>query len=111
MGLYRKRGERTATLKVTGRDIDEQELAVKFDTTTHCWQLADDGSGVRVDSLQSKILEAVKELGGAATVTKVATWLGKERSNVHAEMTELVSKVRLVRQEKQGREVNYKLIE
>lgn len=111
MGIYRKRGERTATLKVTGRDIDEQELAIKFDTLTCCWQMADNGSGIREDSLQAKILLAMQEMGGTATVAKVANWLGKERPNVHAEMAELVTKGRLLRDDKVGREVPYTIIE
>ena len=38
LGLYRKRGEKNATLKITGRDIEERELAMRFERQTGCWE-------------------------------------------------------------------------
>ncbi|MFN8493994.1 MAG: AAA family ATPase [Caldilineaceae bacterium] len=110
MGIYRERSKRTATLKITGRDIDDQELAVKFDQTTCAWQLEGSADGVRADSVQSDILMALDELGGIATITKIAKWLNKPAPNVAREINELMSKGRIVRGEKAGKEVPYRLV-
>ncbi len=110
MGLYRKRGERTATFKVTGRDIDESELSVKFDTTTGCWQLVEDG-GVREDSIQAEILDALEELGSSATGARIAKMMGRDRSNIRKELQELVAKHKILRTPRSGREVVYKLMD
>lgn len=49
-GLYRKRGDGGATLKITGRDVVEQELALAWQADTCSWQLDTelkaDGSGM-----------------------------------------------------------------
>lgn len=111
VGLYRKRGERGAILKITGRDVDEQELAVEFDRDTYAWQLLGDASGVREESVQAEILEALDELGGEATVAQVASWLNRDKSNVRKEMMELVARGRLERRPRQGKMVPYRLIE
>lgn len=109
IGLYRERGQSNATLKVSGRDVDDQELAVQFDRELFCWHLLGNAAGVRIESVQSNILTAITELGGSATVAKVAEWLKKDRSNTHKEMTELVAKGILVRGGKKGREVGYSI--
>lgn len=38
-GLYRKRGETSAKLVVTGRDIEEQELAIEWDGLQFHWRM------------------------------------------------------------------------
>lgn len=111
LGLYRERGKADASLRVTGRDVDDQEIAVKFDAETGCWQPLGDASGVRAETVQSDILIAIKEMGGKATVQKVAEWLRRDKGNVYREMQELVAKGRLKRLDKKGKQVFYELIE
>ncbi len=107
IGIYRERGQTNATLKVSGRDVDDQELAIQFDRDLFCWQLLGNAAGVRTESVQSDIIDAITELGGAATVARVAQWLGKDRSNVHKEIAELVNKGVLKRGDRKGREIKY----
>ncbi|HXF62866.1 MAG TPA: AAA family ATPase [Caldilineaceae bacterium] len=109
IGLYRGRGEKTATLKVAGRDVDDLELAIQWDSQLFCWQLVGDASGVRTASVQEDILIAVRELGGAATVAAIAHWLGKDRANIYHEVQELVGKRKLHRGDRRGKEVPYTL--
>lgn len=109
IGIYRERGKSDAILKVSGRDVDDQELAINFDRDLFSWQLLGTAAGVKSESVQSNILTAIKELGGKATVAKVAEWLKKDRSNTHKEMTELVNKGILLRGDKKGREVQYSI--
>jgi hypothetical protein len=63
LGLYRKRGERGATLRVTGRDVDDAELALEFDPTTFCWQCLGDAREVARTEAQGEVLEALRQFG------------------------------------------------
>src|SRR5690606_33395815 len=92
LGLYRKRGEKTATLKVSGRDVDDLELALGWDAALFCWQLVGNAAGVKAQSVQADILIAMQAMGGAATVTRVANWLNKDKANIYREMQELTLK-------------------
>ncbi len=51
IGLFRKRGESDAVLKVTGRDLDEQELSMRFDTHIGAWTLLGESLGETGDAL------------------------------------------------------------
>jgi hypothetical protein len=42
LGLFRERGKTSATLKVTGRDIEDLELVIEWHRTTCAWQLLGD---------------------------------------------------------------------
>lgn len=109
IGIYRERGKADAILKVSGRDVDDQELAINFDRDLFTWQLLGTAAGIKSESVQSNIVTAITELGGSSTVAKVAEWLKKDRSNTHKEMTELVAKGILIRGGKKGREVAYSI--
>jgi hypothetical protein len=110
IGLYRERGQSHATLKISGRDVDDQDMAIQFDRDLFCWQLIGTVAGVKAESIQSQILEVVEELGGLATVPRVTAWLGKkDPSNIRKEMNELVNMGLLQRCTREGREVKYKL--
>lgn len=92
-GLYRKRGERTATLAVTGRDIEEQELAIEWDPMVWDWKLLG-AAGRVITSLQADILKALEDLG-QATASELAVKLGKQRANIVRELGELVFRRRV----------------
>lgn len=111
LGLYRERGERGATLKVTGRDAEDCEIAIEFDKELGCWQPLGDANTVKADSVQAQIMTAIEEMGGRATVKQVADWLKRERSNVYTEVQELANKGKLERMAKVGREVFYSIVD
>jgi hypothetical protein len=108
LGIYRKRGDANATLRVTGRDIGERDLAIKFDKQFCCWQIVGDADAVREGTLQAAILETIDQLGKVATLTQIAKFLERDKGNIKKEISELVNKNILVAMEKQGREVRYK---
>lgn len=110
LGIYRERGKTEATLKITGRDVEDSETAMRFDPVTGCWQIVGDASSVRSGTVQSSILTAITESGGKATVTQIAKWLDRKKSNVHAEVQELVAKGKLNRLEQTGKEVFYSIV-
>lgn len=111
LGLYRQRGQRGAELKLTGRDLDDREMAVEFDKLLTCWQLLGDASDVRANTLQGEILAAIAEgFAGQASGSDLARYMGRDRSNVHKELAELLSKGKVKRVEgRTGKEVLYKL--
>ncbi|MCB0111998.1 MAG: AAA family ATPase, partial [Caldilineaceae bacterium] len=111
IGIYRERGQSNATLKVSGRDVDDQELAIQFDRDLFCWQLLGNAAGVKADTIQSDILDTLEELGGSATMARLAKALNKDRSNIRKELVELVNKGLLRRGERKGREVKYSVID
>ena len=109
LGLYRQRGQVNAELKVTGRDIEDNELSVRFDKQLACWQFVGNADDVRSNSLQATILDAMMgNFGGSATVSDIARFLGKGQPNIYAEMQELYAAGRVVKGPKQGREVPYR---
>ena len=61
MVAKRGRGQADATLQVTGRDVEEQELALKFDPTLGTWNLLGDAREWAVHESRRKILEAVRD--------------------------------------------------
>ena len=109
LGIYRERGQRDAVLKMTGRDVEEQEFAIKFDAEFGCWQMLGNAAGVRADTVQASIVTALTELGGTASTSQIAKWLGKQPENITRELAELVTKGVVVRGEKKGKEVPYTL--
>lgn len=111
LGLYRQRGQQGAELKITGRDVLERDLAVQFDPRLMCWQLLGDAAGVKANTLQAELLEALEDsFSGEASCTDLARFLARDKSNVRKELLELVARGRLFRTDaKKGREVAYRL--
>lgn len=85
-GLYRKRGERGATLRIAGRDVDEQELALEFDPLTGCWQLLGDAREVASRSAQDEILGILQSLREAdASLVAREAGLSRPTARKHLE--------------------------
>lgn len=108
-GLYRQRGDRGAKLAVTGRDVGECELGIRFDGLTLTWQVDETAEGVRYGTVQAEILDALAELGGEATTQDLADALDIPKGNVSRELSELVAKGAVVKCERRGHTIPYKL--
>lgn len=91
MGLYRQRGQRDATLKVTGRDIEERELSVEFDKTIGTWILRGDAEQVVNGEQMQAILEALQTFG-QATHREICEATNQDRSNAFTRLQELVAR-------------------
>ncbi len=108
--ITRQRGQQTATFQVTGRDIEEKELAINFDKDLFCWQLQGDADGVRADTVQGRILAALKEFDECqATAAELGRFLGILPDNATRELGELLNKGKVVKSPKKGRSVYYQL--
>jgi hypothetical protein len=97
-GLYKDRGRRGATLKVTGRDIDERELAVQFDDYTSCWQYMGDANASAPTEAEQEVYELVEEMGEADAGT-LAQELSKDRSGVSKVLRRLRAKGQIASRE------------
>jgi hypothetical protein len=61
--LSRKRGQRDATLSITGRDVQEEEFRVRFDRATCLWTLVGQEEAVRLSEERQAVLELLAEEG------------------------------------------------
>jgi hypothetical protein len=64
--VKRARGEADATLHITGRDVLEQELALRFAPEAGTWELLGDAGEYALGQTRRKILEALHEHGPLA---------------------------------------------
>lgn len=91
LGLYRARGQKTAILKVTGRDIEEREMALDFDSTTGCWACLGDAETAIDSEQQQAVLDALKQMG-ELTCREVAEATDQKANNCHKRLLALVEK-------------------
>ncbi len=61
--LKRSRGQADATFHVTGRDVEEQELALNFDPHIGTWALLGDAQEWRLSETRRQMIEAIREAG------------------------------------------------
>lgn len=93
-GLYRTRGQKAATFKVTGRDIEERELALTFAKETGLWScLGDAETMIRSEQTQA-VLNAIKELG-SASANEISAVTNQDRSNCHGRIIDLLDAGRI----------------
>lgn len=109
MELYRRRGECTTTLRVTGQDMSDRKMTIVFNTELCCWQHEGTVADVKPNTVQAEIIDALKQLGGTATTTTIARFLGKQTSNVSKELNTLAMQGRIERGKRRGREIPYTL--
>lgn len=80
--LKRERGRHDATLFVSGRDVEEQELALKFDTDIASWSVIGDASEYRQSEARREIIDVLRKSEGPQTPKDVADILGKNHNAV-----------------------------
>ena len=107
-GLYRRRGDHRATLAVTGRDIDEGEVDLLFDTTSCTWRLQSTSATTPSETLADKITDQLRARE-SATTTQLAQILQRDAGQVNRELGSLVDQGVVVRCAQLGREVPYRL--
>lgn len=110
LGLYRARGQHGATLKMTGRDVQEREMSLQWDGALFCWQYQGEADQVREDSERGKVLAAALALyedGELPTTTKIHIATGIDLSNVSKALAELVSEGFLIKTDKAGKQQPY----
>jgi hypothetical protein len=80
--LKRDRGQADASLHITGRDIDERELGMKFDPATCRWAVIGDAKALRMSDARRKVLDALRDAGKPMTPTELAKAMKDDPNNV-----------------------------
>ena len=110
LGLYKQQGKAGATLKVIGREVEEADFALSFDTVTGCWQLEGTVAEVALRGNKTKVLDVLRDAQpNALTMTEFEKLTGITANNLHPILAELVDLGLIDRLAKQGREVPYRL--
>lgn len=91
MVLQRVRGEMSATLFVSGRDVDEQQLTLTFNEETVMWAL-DKEAGPRLSSTAQAILDLLRKRGEPMSPLTIAQELGLDRVHVRKTLVSLKEK-------------------
>ncbi len=104
--LRRSRGSEEAVLHVTGRDIDEKELALSFDPKTAVWT----STGNEEDRIRSKAKQAILEVfkrtpGGAYTAPEMASLVNMPVDIVRTNLWRLADEDNMI--EKDGSRYRY----
>lgn len=114
MGLSRSSTSRHASLNITGRDVENQELMLNFDPTTCTWQEAGI-NGIQIKNTnKDKVRNAIQQLqeqNELPTTTAIAELTGIDPGNVSRDLNELTNADVVRAGEKRGREQPYYLIQ
>lgn len=89
-GLYRTRGQRDATLKIVGRDVEDSELRLSWDDHACCWQRAQVEFCGKHDAAVFEALTA-----GPAGVSEIARRIGVNKGVLVEPLARLVNTGRL----------------
>lgn len=79
--LRRGRGQADGTLFITGRDVEEQELAFKFHPGEGLWELIGNASEAAISQERQEILSILRNVG-SKTPTQLAKIINKSRDSV-----------------------------
>ncbi len=74
--LIRDRQQDEASLHITGRDIEEQEIAMRFHEGN--WTSLGNAQSYRLSSVQESVIDAIKTHGEPATPTQIAALTGRK---------------------------------
>jgi hypothetical protein len=83
--VKRARGQADATLHITGRDVVEQELALRFAPEAGTWSLLGDAAEYSLSETRREILEAVRA-HGSLTPKQVSDVTGVDYENAKKTM-------------------------
>jgi hypothetical protein len=88
--LKRERSRSEATLFVSGREVEEQELALKFEAERGSWAIMGSAEECRLTQERQEIVDLIRKEGCIMKLGDIARALGKKVPNVHHLLTSLV---------------------
>jgi hypothetical protein len=93
--LGRERVAVDAILAITGRDVDEDEIALALDKATMRWAAKGPAADYRMGQERRAVVDAMSQLGRPATPSEVAALLGRERRGVNKLMLTMATQGQL----------------
>jgi hypothetical protein len=79
--LRRDRTEADATLLITGRDVEEQELALRFDPSKGAWRIIGTAAEYGLSKQRREILTILQDAGMPMKPAEIAKELGKQKAD------------------------------
>ena len=110
LGLYKQQGKRGATLMLTGRDLEEKDLALDWDPELGSWLLLGEAGTVKKESLKLIVVATIRDLaklGELPTTTNLAQHLDEHKGTISRTLTELLDAGEVVRGKRTGRQQPY----
>lgn len=89
--LRRARGDADAELQVTGRDVEERRLALRFDQFVGSWTLLGDAEEFAMSETRRLILRALRRSREALTPKVLAEVTGKSHDSIRQTVRRMVS--------------------
>lgn len=96
MVLKRGRGEADGTLNITGRDIEDTELALNFEGCR--WRVLGSAAEYAVSKEKRELLGAMQQLGGITDPKTLAVMLGKTETSVRMALARAVAEGLITRE-------------
>lgn len=106
--MGRERGQADGTLFITGRDVEEQDLAMSFDKQTCTWSVMGEAQEYRISKERQEILDVLKRAGKPLSPVEVAKELGKNERTTKNLMYALLDS-QLIKQIGYGRYIPHSL--
>lgn len=100
--LKRSRNQSDAVLHCTGRDVEERELALQFNSETFQWSVLGDAHSYIGGKLRLKIAETLKNSKEALSPKEIADIIGEKPDNIRKTISRMADDGQLVR-ESRGR--------
>jgi hypothetical protein len=100
----------SATLRVTGRDLDTCELPLRFSEGGHCWELRPASEARSQVSQEERVAQTLRELGGTGTTEEVVQRTGMAKGNASHALAQLLGAGRVRRLGREGHRVPYELV-
>lgn len=111
LGLFTQQGKRGATLKVTGRDVEWQDLALGWDAVTCSWQYEGTAEEVAQQGRRGDVLAVLQEhYPEALTANDIAKLTKMQRANVIPIVNDLVTANKVQRAAKDGKEQPFRAL-
>jgi hypothetical protein len=80
--LKRERGQHDATLFVTGRDVDERQIALRWEPQYALWSILGEAEEYRLSKQRKEVIELFDKVREPLTPTQAADLLHKNRNTV-----------------------------
>lgn len=91
LALSRERGNRDGVLQLTGRDVDEQTLAMKFDADMGMWEVLGDADEIQSNDERQELYDLLSESDEPMTLAEIAESTERKKPAVQRMLTRMVS--------------------
>lgn len=85
-----QRSQGEATLRITGRDLKNTEIPLKFDDQTCRWEVREYGEGGNMTPERQKIMKFLEKASSPSRLQDIAAALGKKKPNINNLLSGLI---------------------